>query len=57
MAKCVRCNGKGSVKCNKNCDNGTIYPYFGGIGAEKCKHCSGKGEIACPVCNGKGEVK
>lgn len=57
MAKCVRCNGTGSVKCNKNCDNGTIYPYFGGIGAEKCKHCSGKGEIACPVCNGKGEVK
>jgi DnaJ-class molecular chaperone len=51
MAKCVRCNGKGTVSCPQCKGSGRKYDI---LSSSECGHCKGTGEVKCPLCDGEG---
>jgi len=53
-AKCISCNGKGSVKCPKCGGKGEIKLVM--PNSHQCNNCKGSGIVKCEICRGKGYV-
>lgn len=57
MARCKRCEGAGTIECEKCNGIGEIGGgFFSSAEAKDCPRCIGIGELRCPACLGAGEV-